>query len=684
MANSPAPPKYTNALIHESSPYLLQHAHNPVNWQTWNEKARDQARREHKLILVSIGYSACHWCHVMEHESFESESVAQIMNEHFVCIKIDREERPDIDQLYMSAVQLMTGHGGWPLNCFTTPDGRPVYGGTYFQKDQWKNILQNLTDLWKNDTDKVYQYAEQLSAGIQQSELLAKPQSEHTLTTEVLLKSWKLWSTRIDTIEGGPNRAPKFPLPNNYSFLLRYAETGPAEESLQNLNEHVHLTLRKMAYGGIYDQLGGGFARYSTDNLWKAPHFEKMLYDNAQLVSLYAEAWQLHKDPLYKQIVYETLNFISRELIAPEGAFYSALDADTEGEEGKFYTWTEEELTMLLGNDFPLFAAYYNINEDGLWEHGNYILLRKKEDTLIASEFSLSMDQLHSKLAAMKKKLLLERNKRPLPGLDDKSLCSWNALMAKGYTDAYRGFGEPSFLNCARRSVKCLLMQFRKTDGGLFHCYKQGKGYINGFLEDYSFTIEACLALYEITFDTVLLEEASALCEYACKHFQDEKSRMFYFTSDQDEVLIARKYELSDNVIPASNSSMAKALFLLGHQLEKEEYVNDAKTMLLSMQKEIEQYGSGYSNWAQLQLWICRPFSELVIVGKDVDEKSKALHQHYLPNLIFAGSKTDSDLPLLKNRYKEGATLIYVCRGKTCLNPVTDVSEALKLLQDEL
>jgi uncharacterized protein YyaL (SSP411 family) len=684
MAHSLASPKYTNALIRESSPYLLQHAHNPVNWQTWNEDARKQARTENKLILVSIGYSACHWCHVMEHESFEDESIAQIMNKHFICIKIDREERPDIDQIYMTAVQLMTGHGGWPLNCFTTPDGQPVYGGTYFQKDQWKSILQNLTDLWKNDSDKVYQYAEQLSTGVKQSGLLAKPDPAEELTAQILLRSWKLWSTRIDDVEGGPNRAPKFPLPNNYSFLLRYAETGLAAGSQQVLSEHVHLTLRKMAYGGIYDQLGGGFARYSTDSLWKAPHFEKMLYDNAQLVSLYAEAWQLSKDPLYKQIVYETLGFICRELSSPEGVFYSALDADTEGEEGKFYTWTKEELRILLGDDFSVFAAYYNINEDGLWEHGNYILLRKKEGATIAAEFSLSMEQLNSMLAAQKEKLLHARNKRPSPGLDDKSLCSWNALMAKGYTDAYRIFGESSFLDCARRNVQCLLKQFRKTDGGLFHCYKQGKAYINGFLEDYSFTIEACLALYEITFDAILLEEATVLGEYACRHFQDAKSRMFYFTSDEDEVLIARKFELSDNVIPASNSSMAKALFLLGRHLEKEKYLNDAKTMLLYMQKEIEQYGAGYSNWAQLQLWMCRPFSELVIVGKDVDEKRKILQQHYLPNLIFAGSNNASDLPLLKNRYKEGITLIYICREKTCLSPVTDVSEALKLLQGGL
>jgi hypothetical protein len=675
-------PKHTNLLAEESSPYLLQHAHNPVNWQGWNDAAWAEAKEKNKLVLISIGYSACHWCHVMEHESFEDEQVAKIMNDHFVCIKVDREERPDVDQVYMMAVQLMAGQGGWPLNCFATPEGKPVYGGTYFQKGQWMNILLNLADVWKTEPDKVYEYAEKLTDGVQKAELISVQATEESPKPEVLIKSWANWSKRIDNHEGGPDKAPKFPLPNNYLFLLQLGQSALlAEEESQKLNGHLQLTLKKMAYGGIYDQVGGGFSRYSTDRQWKVPHFEKMLYDNAQLVSLYAEAFRLTKDPLYKQIVFETIDFCSRELCSAEGIFYSALDADSEGEEGKFYVWTKEELEVLLGPDFPLFAAVYTINETGLWEHGNYILLRKAETSALAFQFGITEDTLTQKTAAWKAKLLKAREARVRPGLDDKSLCSWNALMIKACTDAYRAFNEPRFLENAVTCATALLQRFRRSDGGLFHSYKNGKATVNGFLEDYCFLIEALLALYENTFAESWLQTAEELCQYVLRHFRDTQSPFFFFTSDLDAALIARKFEISDNVIPASNSSFAKCLFLLGHFLEKEDYINSARNMVLHVQTELTQYGAGYSNWGILQLWILGPFYEVVIVGKDVDEKHAALRQLYLPTLIFAGSRKASDMPLLKNRYKEGQTLIYVCRNKTCLAPLSEVSEVTQVLQ---
>ncbi|TND08193.1 MAG: hypothetical protein FD123_2448 [Bacteroidetes bacterium] len=664
---------HTNNLIHETSPYLLQHAHNPVNWFAWNEEALNKAKQENKLILVSIGYSACHWCHVMEHESFEDEQVARLMNDLFVCIKVDREERPDIDQVYMHAVQLMTGQGGWPLNCFALPDGRPVYGGTYFQKKQWMNVLLSLADTWKTEPGRVLEYAEKLTEGVRLGEQVVKTQDPQPITLDVLHESVKRWSARFDSTDGGPAKAPKFPLPNNYLFLLRYAyHTGDKE-----LPEHVKLTLKKMAFGGIYDQAGGGFARYSTDTLWKVPHFEKMLYDNAQLVSLYAEAYRWLREPLYKDVVYETLDFIERELLSPEGAFYSALDADSEGEEGKFYVWKKDELENLLGPDFPLAADYFNINARGYWEHDNYILLRHEEDAQIAEKHGITTKTLQEKIKAAKKKILDHRAARVRPGLDDKSLTSWNALMLRGYVDAYDTFGETRFLDVALKSAEFIVTKQLRSDGGLWHSYKNGRSTINGFLEDYAFVIDAFTGLYQVTFDLRWLDKGRELAEYVIKHFEDEASGMFWFTSDLDPELIARKMESSDNVIPASNSAMARNLFYLGHLTGKTAWTGRSREMLNNMQRELKAYGAGYSNWGLLQLDLALPFYELAVVGKAVDKIRAAFRDYYRPNKIFAGSPGPADLPLLQNRFVEGKTLIYVCVNNTCELPVEHWSDAL-------
>jgi uncharacterized protein YyaL (SSP411 family) len=668
--------KYTNSLIDATSPYLLQHAHNPVNWYAWNDETLEKAKLENKIILISIGYSACHWCHVMEHESFEDEHVAQLMNNYFICIKVDREERPDIDQVYMLAVQLMTGHGGWPLNCFALPDGRPIYGGTYFPKQQWLNILLNLSEVYRNDPDKVLEYAKQLTEGVKLAELVKTNEQKAEFTIDTLHLSYNNWKINFDAIEGGPNKAPKFPLPNNYQFLLNYYHHTKNKEVL----EHLELTLLKMAYGGIYDQIGGGFSRYSVDHYWKVPHFEKMLYDNAQLVSLYSQAFQETKNPLYKQIVFETLAFIERELTSQEGAFYSALDADSEGEEGKYYVWKKEELQTILKENYNVFADYYNIHERGLWEHDNYILLRHDSDEIVAKKNNIGVDELQKIIADSKKTLLGIREKRVRPGLDDKTLTSWNALMLKAYIDAYNVFDEQHFLDVAIKNATFILKKQLHEDGGLNHNYKNGKSTINGYLEDYCFIIEALIAIYEATFEEMYLLKANELMTYCIVHFQDKNSGMFYFTSDEDKALITRKMELSDNVIPASNSSIAKSLFRLGHHFENESYIDISKKMLNNMLTEIEKYGAGYSNWGMLLLNYVQPFYEVAIVGKAVDEKRKALNKHYLPNVIFAGSKKDSMLPLIENRYVKDKTLIYVCSNKTCKAPVDEVSEAVHLL----
>jgi uncharacterized protein YyaL (SSP411 family) len=670
--------KYNNALIHETSPYLLQHAHNPVNWFAWNEETLEKAKREDKLMLISIGYSACHWCHVMEHGCFEDEQVAQIMNDHFICIKVDREERPDIDQVYMMAVQLMTGSGGWPLNCFALPDGRPVYGGTYFPKDKWMHVLLNLADLYANEKNKMLDYAKQLTEGVKLAELVKINKKQEQLTMEILHQSYANWKPRFDTVEGGPDKAPKFPLPNNYLFLLRYAAAIKASPQEAEVLKQLNLTLTKMAYGGIYDQLGGGFSRYSVDHYWKVPHFEKMLYDNAQLVSLYCEAFQATQNPLYQQVVYETLHFVERELTSPEGCFYSALDADSEGVEGKFYVWTKKELEGILKERFELFADYFNINEHGLWEDEHYILLRNTTDEALAAKHQISVEHLQKSIAAIKKELLIIRNKRIRPGLDDKTLTSWNALMLHAYVDAYTVFNDPHFLLAAEKNAAFLLKKQSQKDNRLNHTYKNDRSSINAYLEDYCFCMEAFLALYEATCNEKYLNQAHAWLLYCKLHFQDKQSGMFFFTSDEDQALISRKMELADNVTPASNSSIAKSLFKLGHHLEKPEYVNESRNMLNNVIPEITGYAEGYSNWAMLLLHIAQPFYEISIVGKSVDEKRRSLNKHYLPNKIFAGSRTESALPLLKDKYVEGHTYIYVCSNNTCNAPVTEVTEALQ------
>lgn len=659
--------QFTNQLIDESSPYLLQHAHNPVNWMPWGDEAFEKAIEEDKLVLVSIGYSSCHWCHVMEHESFENEEVAKVMNDNFICIKVDREERPDVDQVYMTAVQLMVGSGGWPLNCFTLPDGRPVYGGTYFQKNEWLEILANLHLTYTKDKQRIVDYAENLTNGVQQSELIVSPVEPSDFTMEKLNDLAEIWKRNFDLKDGGMNRSPKFPIPNNYDYLMQYAYH--TQDSI--IMNQVDLTLRKMAHGGIYDQIGGGFARYSTDMKWKAPHFEKMLYDNGQMVSLYSSAYQRNKNPLYKKVVYQTLKWVYREMTTSDGAFYSALDADSEGEEGKYYVWSKSELKEVLSEEeFELVKDYYEINPKGLWE-GNYILLRDGSD-----EYS---EDIESKMKVINAKLLVKRETRIKPGLDDKSLTSWNALMLKGYVDAYAVFNEELFLQAALKNAKWLLKKQTKKDGGLYHTYKNGKSKIDGFLDDYAFTIDAYLGLYEVTFDEQWLYEAQQLTDYAIEHFEDTTSGMFYYTSNSGTTLIARKMELNDNVIPASNSQMARVLYKLGTMLNVQSYKDKSKQMLANVYSEMYTYPSGYSNWSILALNMTLPYYEVAITGTGWKSKLTDLNKYYVPNkLIMGGEK--SGLELLEGKFL-GETTIFVCEHGACQMPVLEAKDAVSQME---
>ncbi len=664
----------SNRLAKESSPYLLQHAHNPVDWYPWGEEAFARARDEGRLMLVSIGYSSCHWCHVMERECFEDEAIARLMNAHYVCIKVDREERPDVDQVYMTAVQLMTQRGGWPLNCFTLPDGRPVYGGTYFPPAAWTKVLTDLHDTWQREPERVMAYATTLTKGVEAASLMDPVDTGefHRKDLEAMVANWE---PHFDHVHGGPDKAPKFPLPNNYEFLLRYAWLN----NDRALKQHVERTLDKMALGGIFDQVGGGFARYSTDVLWKVPHFEKMLYDNAQLVSLYSQAYQAFRKPLYRDTVERTLEFLLREMHGADGAFYSALDADTEGEEGKYYVWTKNELMALLGPDYDLAAAYYHVNERGHWEHGNHILLRHTDDPHFAAEFGISETELRERVTAINARLLGARNKRPRPGLDDKSLTSWNALMVQGLCDAYEVFGRAKWLVEAERTIGLLMSTCRRPNGGLWHSLKSGKATINGYLEDYCFTIEALLALYSVTFNEQWLTEAQALAEHAIRHFHDEASGLFHFTSDLDPPLITRPREIHDNVIPASNSSMAKGLHTLGTLLDDERYLTISRRMLGTLADNLAGYPSGHSNWAQLMLMHVFPCPEIAITGPDALRLRGEFAGHFLPNRLFLGSTTHSDLPLLKDKILPTST-IFVCVDKSCQLPVPTVDAALKQL----
>ncbi|MES2836377.1 MAG: thioredoxin domain-containing protein [Bacteroidota bacterium] len=665
-----------NSLINETSPYLLQHAHNPVNWYAWNNETLELAKKQNKMMLISIGYSACHWCHVMEREVFENEDLAKIMNENFINIKVDREERPDIDQVYMLAVQLMTGHGGWPLNCFTLPDGRPIYGGTYFPAQKWKNILLNLVDLYNNDATKVFEYATRLTQGIKMSELVETVEEDKALDISVLKEGVEHWKQSFDDENGGPRKAPKFPMPNNYLFLLKWAKLYNDVE----VKKHVEFTLTKMAFGGIYDQLEGGFARYSTDISWKVPHFEKMLYDNAQLISLYSFAYQEFKNPVFKEVVYQTIDFVKHNFLNNDKLFYSALDADSEGEEGKFYVWKKEELLSVLKNDFELFSDYYNVNELGFWEHENYILLRNKTDEDFAIKHNLNLEDLKLKVKVWKKLLLAERNKRIKPGLDDKSLTSWNALQIKALTDACLVFNDETFLLQAEQSMQSLLRFCKAPEGNLLHSFKNGKATINAFLEDYAFVIEALNSLFLATGNDLCLQQSQELTEYCFVHFYDEKSGLFYFTSNLDKELISRKFELSDNVIPASASVMATNLFILSKITGSEKYEKAAKKMLLLVIDKFQDYGSAYSNWAVLACYYLFESKEVVISGTDAKQFRNEMYAEYLPNHIIALNQNISNLSLFKHRFDKDKTQIFVCENNSCHAPVLSTKDALKLL----
>ncbi|MCI4670320.1 MAG: thioredoxin domain-containing protein [Bacteroidia bacterium] len=666
---------YTNALINTSSPYLLQHAHNPVNWNPWGDSALTQAKRENKLLIISIGYAACHWCHVMEHESFEDTAVASLMNNNFVSIKVDREERPDIDQIYMNAAMLVNGRGGWPLNAIALPDGRPVFAGTYFPRDEWMKFLTFFQTLYQENPQKLNDQAQKISEGINELNYAEMVPSKEDFKEDQLNEAFSSIRKRIDFNKGGLSGAPKFPMPVVHEFLLEHHYYNGDPKAL----EAVTTTLNEMQNGGIYDQLRGGFARYSTDGNWKVPHFEKMLYDNGQLVSLYSKAYQVTQDPSYKQTVYETLGWIKAEMTNSEGAFYSSLDADSEGKEGKFYIWTGDEILSVLGEDTELFSDWFEVKKGGNWEGFNILHIKKDLETL-AQKHGISQEEAKEIIDKSREKLLKIRSERIRPGLDDKVLTSWNALMLKGYVDAYKAFGEEEFLQAAIQNGEFILNKALRQDGGLNRNYKEGKSSINAFADDYSFSIEAFLALYQATFDEKWLNEADKLMEYAIKHFYDDNSGTFFYTSELDPELISRSRELQDNVIPSSNSSFAKALHMLGTLKENKDYLKKSRLILNQVEKNLKDSAPFFANYGVLMNRFVYPPYEVAIVGPESKEKLAAWNREFHAGVYLLGGNDEGSIPLLENKLIPGETYIYVCKDKVCKLPVKEVSKAFGLL----
>lgn len=667
-----------NRLVHSTSPYLLQHAFNPVDWYEWGEEALARAKKENKPILVSIGYSSCHWCHVMEREVFENEEIARLMNTYFVCIKVDREERPDIDQIYMDAVQAMGMQGGWPLNVFLTPDQKPFYGGTYFPPDQWTRAIQGIQDAFTGRRDEIEESAEQLTQHLisQDVSRFRKDPVPTDLRAQFDDMYGKLEAS-FDKAWGGLAKAPKFIMPSLWRWMLRYHRLSGRRDVL----EHAVFTLRKIAMGGIYDQLGGGFARYSVDQYWFVPHFEKMLYDNAQLLTLYAEAYALTGDREFERVIRETFTWLQAEMMHPDGGFYSALDADSEGEEGKFYHWPASELREILGDDADVFFDYYSIKEEGNWEPDKNIPIRVQKEDDFLKKHNLSEEEWYPRLARLKERLLAVRDKRVRPGLDDKVITGWNAMTVIGLVDAYKALGDEAFLKAALRNMRFIENELTE---GLVH-YRSWKGkrtHVRAFLDDYAYVIQACVALYHVTLDEYWALRAKALTEHTIEHFFDTKDGYFHFSDLNAEKLIATRQEVLDNVIPSSNSVMAQNLLHLSIVFDYPEWREIAEHMVSPLEHLIVSEPNYMSNWGIVMAEMKKGMAEVVIVGDDAAALARDMYAGFQPFILTMGGDKESQLPLVADKKTlDGNATIYVCYNKTCQRPVLTVEEARELLE---
>ncbi len=662
--------KFTNALINETSPYLLQHAHNPVDWKSWSPEAFEEAKKENKLVLLSIGYSSCHWCHVMEEETFEDEEVAKLMNKSFINIKVDREERPDVDHIYQTAIQLTKGAGGWPLNAVILPDGKPVYLDTYHSKEQWMKVLTQFSEQYVEDSEKMEAYASILTKGIQDENFIRPATDLHGFSTSILQKSVENWKANWDLEWGGEIEVEKFITPTKLEFLLSYAIITGDEE----VRSHVKNTLNKIAMGGIYDHIGGGFFRYSTDAQWKIPHYEKMLYDNAQLLGLYSKAYRVFKEPAYKRIAMETFAFMEQEMKDSGGAYYAALDANSDGKEGHFYLWKEEELKSILAEDFQLFSRYYSIKTDQDLNNEGFVLYKNMDDAEFIQQNSMLSKDLAAKILEWKKLLIKYRKKRVHPQIDDKIITSWNSLAINGLLEAYKTFGDEIFLDRAENTFQ-FLKEKSLIGGQLIHTYKKGSRRVDVFLEDFAFLANAALNLYSTTLQIKYLNFAEDINQSAIDQFQDEDSDLFRYSTNDE--LISKVVKTADGYFPSSNSVIAHNLFQLGHIQYNMEKMNRAKSMLSSILPNIQESGQHYANWSSLLLNITYPYYEIAVVGKDARLMIKKFNEKYITNVLLVGSENESDLPLFRGRWVVNDTYIYVCQSNTCKLPVDTVEEAI-------
>ncbi len=669
-----------NRLKDETSPYLLQHADNPVEWYPWGEEALSRAKQDDKPILLSVGYSACHWCHVMAHESFENAEIAAIMNENFVNIKVDREERPDIDAIYMQAVQALTGRGGWPMTVFLTPDGEPFYGGTYYPPDDrhgipgFPKVLGAVTSAYRTRRDELVQSAQQLVGRIQTSALGA---GEEDLTEDVLRNGYSLLMAEFDWQCGGYAPAPKFPQAMVYDFLLRYHHRSGDAQALKM----VETTLIAMACGGIYDHVGGGFHRYSTDTFWLVPHFEKMLYDNALLSSLYLHAYQATNNALYRRVVEETLDYVQREMTRPDGGFYSTQDADSEGEEGKFYVWTPQEIDdVLSAEDGGVVRRYFGVTDEGNFEGRNILHLQESPD-VIAQEIGLSDEELEAIVRRSREKLYEVRSKRVWPGRDEKVLTCWNGLMLRSFAEAAAVLNRDDYREVAERNATFVLERLR-SNGRLLRSYKDDQAKVLGYLEDYSFFVDGLIALYEATFERRWLDEARSLADSMLELFWDEASDSFYDTGRDHESLVVRPRDLFDNATPSGSSVAVDVLLGLAVLFDNNDYKTKAASLLRALGNVFERYPNGFGRWlCAADFYLSTP-KEVAIVGVREDpamaDMLRTLFSRYLPNKVVAGYRPDdleavTGIPLLQDKGTiADRPTAYVCENYTCQLPVAE------------
>ena len=667
-----------NSLSNEKSLYLKQHSTNPVDWMPWNQNVLRLASNENKLLIISIGYSSCHWCHVMEEETFSNEDAAKIMNSNFINIKVDREERPDIDELYMKSLVLMTGSGGWPMNIIALPDGSPIWGGTYLPKENWINVLTQINELFTNRYDDVLDYSRKLKEGLNPKTIIKNDFKESELLTQIKDASNVAYES-LDKENGGLRSSQKFHLPSMIDFFLKSGYHFKEKKYL----DFVDLTLKNIAYGGINDHIEGGFHRYTVDSIWHIPHFEKMLYDNAQMLSLYSKAYKRSNKKVFKNQIDNIFNFLENNLTNQDGLIFSSISAVTEiGSEkieGDYYVWDKQKIRDLLSKDFDLFQDYFNINGKGLWEKNKYVLKRENDDEYFTEKFNISQKKLETKISQSINILRISRKNREKPITDKKILTSWNALTIIGLSDAYKSTGDKKYIEKAKNIIEAIEKSLLNDDLILKRSLSISNEDIF-FLEDYSYLISAYINLYQSTFDYTYIDKAEDLTKKTLLLFKADNSSFLKFSSDQSLLFSDNLFVNQDAVMPSANSVMCKNLFLLSHYTGNRNLSETGKSMLTEISNEMINNSLDYMNWMNVALDYNDSFYEVVISGKKSFEMAQKITEMYLPNILIAASKTDSDKYLLKNRYIKGDNLIYVCVDNTCKFPVNDVKKALELI----